>query len=59
MIICNEPEQIIYERVKNIIREDMNASDLKAGDIAAVIGPKNIQTGDTITSINHNILLAI
>ena len=37
MIICNEPEQIIYERVKNIIREDMNTSDFKAGDVAIKI----------------------
>ena len=37
MIVCNVPEQVIYERVKTIIREDMNASDFKAGDVAIKI----------------------
>jgi len=50
------------ERIARILQIHSNKTtdinELKAGDIAAVIGPKNIQTGDTITSIHHNILLA-
>jgi elongation factor G len=50
------------ERIARILQIHSNKTkdieELQAGDIAAVIGPKNIQTGDTITSIHHNILLS-
>jgi len=37
MIVCNEPEQIIYERMKNIIRDSLTTSDFRAGDVAIKI----------------------
>ena len=50
------------ERIARILQIHSNKTtdidELQAGDIAAVIGPKNIKTGDTITSIHHNVLLS-
>ncbi len=49
------------ERIARILQIHSNKTKdidvLKAGDIAALIGPKQIHTGDTITSIHNNILL--
>jgi elongation factor G len=50
------------ERVSRILQMHSNKKkdigDLKAGDIAALVGPKDIQTGDTITEMDYNLLLA-
>jgi len=50
------------ERISRILQMHSNKKKdiavLKAGDIAAVVGPKFVQTGDTITSENNDILLA-
>jgi len=48
------------ERVSRILQMHSNKKKdigkLHAGDIAALVGPKDIQTGDTITDLNHGIL---
>ena len=50
------------ERISRILQMHSNKKKdiaiLKAGDIAAVVGPKFVQTGDTITSENNDILLS-
>ncbi|MBN1326930.1 MAG: elongation factor G [Candidatus Cloacimonetes bacterium] len=50
------------ERISRILQMHSNKKkdifELKAGDIAAIVGPKNIQTSDTITSEDYNVLLA-
>lgn len=50
------------ERISRILQMHSNKKKdiavLKAGDIAAVVGPKFVQTGDTITSENNDVLLA-
>ncbi len=50
------------ERISRILQMHSNKKKdiavLKAGDIAAIVGPKFVQTGDTITSENNDILLA-
>jgi elongation factor G len=49
------------ERVSRILQMHSNKKKdigmLHAGDIAALVGPKDIQTGDTITDIDYNLLL--
>jgi elongation factor G len=50
------------ERVSRILqihsnkKKDINL--LHAGDIAALVGPKDIQTGDTITELDYSLLLS-
>jgi elongation factor G len=50
------------ERISRILQIHSNKKkdiiELKAGDIAAIVGPKFVQTGDTITSVGYNILLS-
>ena len=50
------------ERISRILQMHSNKKkdiyELKAGNIAALIGPKYVQTGDTITTINYNVLLS-
>ena len=50
------------ERISRILQMHSNKKkdilELKAGDIAAIVGPKFVYTGDTITSENNNILLS-
>jgi len=50
------------QRVGRILQVFSNKTNdietISAGDIAAIIGPKDIFTGDTITSENSNILLS-
>ena len=50
------------ERISRILQIHSNKkkdiAELHAGDIAAIVGPKNIRTGDTLTSINYRLLLA-
>jgi len=50
------------ERISRILQMHSNKKkdilELKAGDIAAIVGPKFVFTGDTITSENNNILLS-
>ncbi len=50
------------ERISRILQMHSNKKKdiavLKAGDIAAIVGPKLLQTGDTITSENLKVLLA-
>ena len=50
------------ERISRILQMHSNKKkdilELKAGDIAAIVGPKYVFTGDTITSENNNILLS-
>ncbi|MDO9576444.1 MAG: elongation factor G [Candidatus Cloacimonadales bacterium] len=50
------------ERVSRILQMHSNKKkdigSLHAGDIAALVGPKDIQTGDTITELDYNLLLA-
>jgi elongation factor G len=49
-------------RISRILQMHSNkkndVTELHAGDIAAIVGPKNLQTGDTITSLNNNVLLS-
>ncbi|MDA3814430.1 MAG: elongation factor G [Candidatus Cloacimonetes bacterium] len=50
------------ERVSRVLQVHSNKKkdifELKAGDIAALIGPKEIKTGDTLTSDDLDLLLA-
>ncbi len=50
------------ERVSRVLQVHSNKKkdifDLNAGDIAALVGPKDIQTGDTLTSGDLNLFLA-
>jgi len=50
------------ERVSRVLQVHSNKKkdifELEAGDIAALVGPKNIQTGDTLTSQDLDLLLA-
>ena len=50
------------ERISRILQMHSNKkkdiAELKAGDIAALVGPKFIKTGDTLTADNFNVLLA-
>jgi elongation factor G len=50
------------ERVSRVLQVHSNKKkdifDLQAGDIAALVGPKNIQTGDTLTSGDLSLFLA-
>ena len=50
------------ERISRILQMHSNKkkdiAELHAGDIAALVGPKFVKTGDTLTSDNFNILLA-
>ncbi len=50
------------ERVSRILQIHSNKKkdiqELHAGDIAALVGPKDIRTGDTLTTINYRLLLA-
>ncbi|MBN2460957.1 MAG: elongation factor G [Candidatus Cloacimonetes bacterium] len=50
------------ERISRILQMHSNKKkdihELKAGDIAAIVGPKFLKTGDTLTEENNNILLA-
>jgi len=50
------------ERVSRVLQVHSNKKkdifDLEAGDIAAIVGPKNIKTGDTLTTGELNLLLA-
>jgi len=50
------------ERISRILQIHSNKRkdilELKAGDIGALVGPKNIQTGDTITDPGFDILLS-
>jgi len=50
------------ERVSRVLQIHSNKKkdifNLKAGDIAALVGPKNIKTGDTLTSGDQSLLLA-
>lgn len=50
------------ERISRILQMHSNKkkdiAELKAGDIAAIVGPKFVRTGDTITSFDNNILLS-
>ena len=50
------------ERISRILQMHSNKKkdifELKAGDIAALVGPKNIRTGDTITAIGKDVLLS-
>ncbi len=49
------------ERVGRILKMHSNkreeVKEVYAGEIAAVVGPKNTTTGDTITDVNHPIIL--
>ncbi|MCF7794524.1 MAG: elongation factor G [Candidatus Cloacimonetes bacterium] len=49
------------ERVSRILQIHSNKKkdkqELHAGDIAALVGPKDIRTGDTLTTINYRLLL--
>jgi elongation factor G len=49
-------------RISRILQMHSNKkndiSELRAGDIAAIVGPKDLQTGDTLTSLNNNVLLS-
>ncbi|MBC8384866.1 MAG: elongation factor G [Candidatus Cloacimonetes bacterium] len=50
------------ERISRILQMHSNKkkdiAELKAGDIAAIVGPKLVNTADTITSENNEILLS-
>ncbi|MCK4956855.1 MAG: elongation factor G [Candidatus Cloacimonetes bacterium] len=50
------------ERIARILQIHSNKkkdiNELHAGDIAAIVGPKFMKTGDTITSFGNNILLS-
>lgn len=50
------------ERIARILQVHSNKkkdiNELKAGDIAAIVGPKFMKTGDTITAFGNNILLS-
>ncbi|MCF7913472.1 MAG: elongation factor G [Candidatus Cloacimonetes bacterium] len=50
------------ERVSRVLQVHSNKKkdifELKAGDIAALVGPKDIKTGDTLTSEDLDLLLA-
>lgn len=50
------------ERIARILQMHSNKkkdiNELHAGDIAAVVGPKFFKTGDTITSLDYDILLS-
>ncbi|MDP8202142.1 MAG: elongation factor G [Candidatus Tenebribacter burtonii] len=50
------------ERVSRVLQVHSNKKkdifNLEVGDIAAIVGPKNIQTGDTLTSDGLDLLLA-
>ncbi|RLC51143.1 MAG: elongation factor G [Candidatus Cloacimonadota bacterium] len=50
------------ERISRILQIHSNKkkdiAELHAGDIAALVGPKDIRTGDTLTTINYRLLLA-
>jgi len=50
------------ERIARILQMHSNKkkdiNELHAGDIAAVVGPKFFRTGDTITSLDNDILLS-
>jgi len=50
------------ERISRVLQVHSNKKkdifDLVAGDIAAVVGPKDIQTGDTLTTGDLDLLLA-
>ncbi|MCK5050507.1 MAG: elongation factor G [Candidatus Cloacimonetes bacterium] len=50
------------ERISRVLQVHSNKKkdilDLEAGDIAALVGPKGIQTGDTLTSDGLDLLLA-
>lgn len=50
------------ERIARILQMHSNKkkdiNELHAGDIAAVVGPKFFKTGDTITSLDNDILLS-
>ncbi|MDP8204494.1 MAG: elongation factor G [Candidatus Tenebribacter mawsonii] len=50
------------ERVSRVLQVHSNKKkdifDLNAGDIAALVGPKDIKTGDTLTSGDLNLFLA-
>ena len=50
------------ERVSRVLQVHSNKKrdifNLEAGDIAALVGPKNVQTGDTLTSDGLDLLLA-
>ena len=50
------------ERVSRVLQIHSNKKkdifELEAGDIAALVGPKDIKTGDTLTSENIDLLLA-
>jgi elongation factor G len=50
------------ERISRVLQVHSNKKkdifNLEAGDIATLVGPKNIQTGDTITSDGLDLLLA-
>ena len=37
MIVCDYTEQQVFERLKNIIRDDLNTSDVRAGSVAIKI----------------------
>ncbi|MDP8269362.1 MAG: elongation factor G [Candidatus Tenebribacter davisii] len=50
------------ERVSRVLQVHSNKKkdifELEAGDIAALVGPKEIRTGDTLTTSDMNLLLA-
>lgn len=50
------------ERIARILQIHSNkkkdVNELKAGDIAAIVGPKFMKTGDTITAFGNDILLS-
>ncbi len=50
------------ERISRILQVHSNKKkdigDLRAGDIAAIVGPKFIKTGDTLTDLDYDILLS-
>ncbi|HPR16798.1 MAG TPA: EF-Tu/IF-2/RF-3 family GTPase, partial [Candidatus Cloacimonadota bacterium] len=50
------------ERISRILQIHSNKKkdiqELHAGDIAALVGPKDIRTGDTLSDIDYNLLLA-
>jgi elongation factor G len=49
------------ERISRILQIHSNKKkdipELHAGDIAALVGPKDVRTGDTLTTINYRLLM--